>query len=174
MTPALTGSLAGALYLISAAIQLFGATLDKSQRRNLVVATALVAVAMHGLFSYQEIFTSGGINIGIFPMASLTSLAIVVIVLASSVRRPVDNLFVLIFPFATLTVLLAVLKEGAFVPRSDLGSGIVAHILLSVAAYGLLTVAAFQAALLSFGDYEMKIEISGFSNVCHRCKPWKA
>jgi ABC-type uncharacterized transport system permease subunit len=156
MTPPLTGSLACALYLISAAIQLFGATLDKSQRRNLVVATALVAVAMHGLFSYQEIFTSGGINIGIFPMASLTSLAIVVIVLASSVRRPVDNLFVLIFPFATLTVLLAVLKEGAFVPRSDLGSGIVAHILLSVAAYGLLTVAAFQAALLSFGDYEMK------------------
>lgn len=156
MNPVITGSLACSLYILSAAIQLFGTSPEKPQRRTLVVITALFAVALHGFFSYQEIYTGGGINIGIYPMAALTSLAIVVIVLASSLRRPVDNLFVLIFPFATLTVLLAVFKEGAYAPRADLSGGIVTHILLSVAAYGLLTVAAFQAALLSFGDYELK------------------
>ena len=156
MNPVLTGSLACSLYLVSAAIQLFGGTLAQSQRRTMVIATAVVAVVLHGLFSYQEIYTATGINIGIYPMAALTSLAIVVIVLVSSTRRPVDNLFVLIFPFATMTVLLAVLKDGAYAPRADIESGILAHILLSVTAYGLLTVAAFQAALLSFGDYELK------------------
>jgi ABC-type uncharacterized transport system permease subunit len=168
MNPAITGGLACSLYLVSAAIQLFGNALDKTQRRNLVISTALVAVGLHALFSYQEIYTGSGINIGIYPMAALTSLAIVVIVLASSFRRPVENLFILIFPFATFTVLMSLFKESGYVPRSDLGSGIVAHILLSVAAYGLLTVAAFQAALLSFGDYELKHRNLG---VLHRLPP---
>ena len=65
-------------------------------------------------------------------------------------------------------MLIALIQEGAYAPRSDLGSGIVAHILLSVAAYGLLTVAAFQAALLSFGDYELKHRNLG---VLHRLPP---
>jgi len=156
MNPALTGGLACGLYLVSAAIQLFGHSLQPSLRRIIVIATALFAVALHGVFSYQEIYTSAGINIGIYPMASLTSLAIAVIVVASSVRRPVDNLMVLLFPFATFTVLLALFNEGAYTPRNDIDDGIVAHILLSVTAYGLLTVAAFQAALLSFGDHELK------------------
>ena len=122
MNPALTGSLACGLYLVSAAIQLFGATLDSGQRRAMVIFTALVAVALHAFFSYQEIYTAAGINIGIYPMAALTSLAIVVIVLASSLRRPVDNLFILIFPFATLTVVLALSQEGMYTPRTDLNT----------------------------------------------------
>jgi ABC-type uncharacterized transport system permease subunit len=156
MNPALTGGLACSLYLASAAIQLFGGSLQLSQRRLIVMSTAVLAVILHAVFSYQEIYTPAGINIGIYPMASLTSLAIAVIVLASSFRRPVDNLLVLLFPLAIVTVLLALFKEGSFTPRPDINDGIVAHILLSVAAYGLLTVAAFQAALLSFGDYELK------------------
>ena len=156
MNPALTGGLACSLYLASAAIQFFGGSIVPGQRRLFVMSTALIAVILHGLFNYSEIYTPAGINIGIYPMASLTSLAIAIIVLASSLRRPVDNLLILLFPFATLTVLLALFKEGGYTPRTDLNDGIVAHILLSVAAYGLLTVAAFQAALLSFGDYELK------------------
>lgn len=168
MNPVITGGVACSLYLISAAIQIFGGALEKAQRRNLVIVTALVAVAAHGWFSYQDIYTSSGINIGIYPMAALTSLAIVVIVLASSFRRPVENLFILIFPFATITVLISLLQEGSYSPRADLGGGIVAHILLSVTAYGLLTVAAFQAVLLSFGDYELKHRNLG---ILHRLPP---
>ncbi|MFT7246949.1 MAG: ABC-type uncharacterized transport system permease subunit [Candidatus Azotimanducaceae bacterium] len=156
MNPAITGGLACGLYLVSAAIQLFGHSLQTSLRQMIVIGTALLAVVLHALFSYQEIYTSAGINIGIYPMASLTSLAIAMIVVASSVRRPVDNLMVLLFPFATFTILLALFNEGAYTPRNDIDDGIVAHILLSVTAYGLLTVAAFQAALLSLGDYELK------------------
>lgn len=156
MNPALTGGLACSLYLASAAIQLFGGSLQLGQRRIMVGSTALIAVILHALFSYQEIYTPLGIDIGIYSMASLTSLAIALIVLTSSIRRPVDNLLVLLFPLATVTVLLALFKESSYTPRSDINDGIVAHILLSVAAYGLLTVAAFQAMLLSFGDYELK------------------
>ncbi|MFT4676455.1 MAG: ABC-type uncharacterized transport system permease subunit [Patiriisocius sp.] len=156
MNPALAGGLACSLYLVSAALQFFGQSPHSNLRRAIIMSTALLAVLLHGLFSYQEIYTPAGINIGIYPMASLTSLAIAVIVLASSIRRPVDNLLVLLFPFATLTVLLALFQEGSYTPRNDIDDGIVAHILLSVTAYSLLTVAAFQAALLSIGDYELK------------------
>lgn len=152
----ITGGLASSLYFISAAIQLFSTPLEQGKRRSSVIALAVVAVLLHGVFSYQEIFTEAGINIGIFPMIALMSLAIVAIVLASSLRRPVESLFILIFPFAAIAILVALSQEGSYAPRTDLDRGIVTHILLSITAYGLLTVAAFQAALLSFGDYEMK------------------
>ncbi len=156
MNPVIPGALACSFYLLSAIVQFLSLERDIAAKRIIVVSTAVMAVILHGIFSYQEIYTSAGINVGIYPMASLTSLAIAVIVLASSLRRPVDNLLIILFPFATITVLLAIWQDGAYTPRHQISDGILVHILLSVIAYGLLTVAAFQAMMLSFGDYELK------------------
>jgi ABC-type uncharacterized transport system permease subunit len=93
-----------------------------------------------------------GIDVSIYPMLTLMALTIVVIVMLSSLRRPVDNLFIVIFPVALTTVAMELFLEGEAAPRDDITSGILAHITLSVAAYSLLTIAAAQALVLSFGD----------------------
>jgi len=151
-----SGSLACILYLFSATVQFISLRREVASKRTIVITSAIIAIILHGIFSYQEIYTPAGINIGIYPMASLTSLAIATIVVASSVRRPVENLLIILLPFATLTVLLSLLREGSYVPRTDITDGIFVHIALSVIAYSLLAIAAFQAALLSLGDYELK------------------
>ena len=150
------GVLACVLYLISASVQYAGMRGQITSKRPIVITTAGIAILLHAVFSYQDIYTSNGINIGIFPMASLISLAVTAIVLLSSIRRPVENLLIVLLPLATVTVVLSLLQEGAYTPRNDISAGIFIHIALSVVAYGLLTVAAIQAGFLSFGDYEMK------------------
>jgi ABC-type uncharacterized transport system permease subunit len=156
MTAALSGSLACSLYLFSAAIQFAGLDRNIVSRQAIVRSAAALEILLHIFFNYQEIITDDGVNIGLYPMLSLVSLAVTFLVLLSSLRRPLDNLFIAILPIASIAIILALLNEGNFTPRNNLSGGIVIHIGFSVIAYGLLTIAAIQAALLSLGDYELK------------------
>ena len=149
MTAVLSGSLACLLYLFSAAIQFAGLDRKIISRQAIVRSLATLAIALHAYFNYQKIITDVGVNIGLYPMLSLVSLAVTILVLLSS-------LFIAILPIASIAILLALISEGNFTPRNDLSSGIVIHIGFSVIAYGLLTIAAIQAGLLSLGDYELK------------------
>ena len=115
-----------------------------------------LAVFGHAVTNYQDFFAVDGINLGLYPMLSLVALSIVSIVLLSSIRRPIDNLLVVLFPIAMLTVLLELLLQGNYPARTDITPGILSHIALSIVAYSLLTIAATQAVLLSFGDNRLK------------------
>ena len=156
MNAVIFGGLACTLYLLSAGVQFVGLQKEIAAKRGIVFFSALVAILLHGLFNYQQIMTDAGINIGIFPMVSLISFAVAVLVILSSMRRPVENLLIVILPFAAVAILAALFREGSYTPRNDISNGIFAHIALSIIAYGLITIAAIQAALLSLGDYELK------------------
>lgn len=146
---------ASALYLAATYMQV---QVMRGQREGSVAikAIAAAAVAFHAVTSYLDFNDSLGIDLGIYPMLSLTALAIVAIVLLSSLHKPVDNLFVVLFPLATATVMLESTLQGDYTPRPDITAGILGHIALSVIAYSLLTIAAAQAALLSFGDSRLR------------------
>ncbi|MEX0943378.1 MAG: cytochrome c biogenesis protein CcsA [Pseudomonadales bacterium] len=150
------GILACLFYIASAGLQLAGIKREIPGKRRLVITLGTLAVLLHGYFSYHEIFTASGINMGLLPMASLIALAIAALILLSSLRRPVENLAILLFPMAAICISLSLSLPDTYTPRAQVGHGIVIHIILSVIAYGLLTIAAFQAVLLSFGDYELR------------------
>ncbi len=151
MSPAITGSLAILLYLSGAAIQ-FRAERAQSPAVSVV---ATMAILLHGLTTWFVMITDRGLDLGLYPMLSLSMLAVATIVLISSLRRPVQSLFIVIFPICAVTIALELMLQGAYAPK-DITGGIGVHITLSIAAYGLLAVAAMQAAVLSFGDYELK------------------
>ena len=111
-----------------------------------------LAVILHGFTAYKGFINTNGYDLGFYPMLSLMSFSIGAIVLISSLRRPVDNLFVFVFPLAVSTIILQIVLKGDFMPRQDITGGIFSHIALSIIAYSLLTIAAAQALLLSFGD----------------------
>lgn len=156
MTPTIFGILACLVYLASMGTQIASFRRPIQARHTVVCLTGGIAVVLHGLFSLQLIATDAGINLGIAPMASLITLIISAIVVISSLRRPIDNLVIGIFPLAMLAIIVGLTLEETYTPRRDLGAGIISHIVLSVVAYGLLGIAALQAILLSFGDYELK------------------
>jgi|TARA_B110000238_G_scaffold195886_1_gene235758 ABC-type uncharacterized transport system permease subunit len=111
-----------------------------------------LAVILHGFTAYKGFVNTSGYDLGIYPMLSLMSLSIGTIVLISSLQRSVDNLFIFVFPLAISTIILQVVLKGDYTPRDDITGGIFSHIALSIIAYSLLTIAATQALLLSFGD----------------------
>jgi ABC-type uncharacterized transport system permease subunit len=156
MNPVIPGILASVLYLLGASLQLASLRQKMPSRRAWVIGSGVAAVTVHAWFSWQDIFTSSGIDMGLMPMASLTSLAIAAIITASSFRRPVENLAIVLFPMAAICIVLSLALPDAYTPRSRVPVGIAMHIVLSVIAYSILTIAAFQAMLLSFGDYELK------------------
>ena len=64
------------------------------------------AIFCHFLIVFQTIFDGSAYNFGLYSMLSLMALTIGVIVLLGSFRRPISNLFLLIFPIGAVTVLL--------------------------------------------------------------------
>jgi len=155
MSPEIPGIIAGVLYMVSAWAQFLSLSRDIPNVGIFVRLSAAVAVFNHGITVYVDLY-GAGINLGIFGMLSLMAFSIATIVLMSSFRRPLANLFIAIFPLATLSLCLELLITNNYAPRADITPGILLHIALSIIAYSLLTIAALEAALLSFGDYEMK------------------
>lgn len=156
MNLAFPGILASLLYVASAGLQVLALSERMPSKKNLVVGTGILALIAHAWFSWQEIFTANGINMGIFPMASVTCLVIAALLIISSLRRPVENLMIVLFPVIAVFVGMSLMLPDTYTPRNRVSMGIAVHIILSVIAYGLLTIAAFQALLLSFGDYELR------------------
>lgn len=156
MTLVLPGLIASILYLAGAGIQFSELRSRTPSRRIAVLLLGLGGLLLHGYVTYQEIYTETGVNLSLLPMVSLMFLAVTALVLASSLRRPVENLMIALFPLAAISVVLSIVFHEGYTPRVSFSQGFVAHIILSVIAYGLLTLAAIQAGLLSFGDYELR------------------
>ena len=146
-----SGIVASLCYLAATGLQL-QRMLKGSGADRWVKLLAALAVTLHGVTAYKGFINTGGYDLGIYPMLSLMSLSIGAIVLISSLRRPVDNLFVFVFPLAIITITLQIVLKGDYTPLQDITRGIFSHIALSIIAYSLLTIAAAQALLLSFGD----------------------
>ncbi|MBP0048222.1 cytochrome c biogenesis protein CcsA [Marinobacterium sp. AK62] len=119
---------------------------DESRGRSLRLIGA-GAFVLHGYAVYQVLHQPDGIDLGFFPVGSLIAWVVTGLVLLSSLRQKLDNLFIGVFPLAAITALLAL---GGFedAQAKPYAGGLIAHILLSLLAYSLFTIATLQAVLL--------------------------
>ncbi len=120
---------------------------------GLLGALALVA---HVFSLTLQLLPGAGLNLDFFNASSLIACAVIALTLLGSARIPVENLLLLLFPLGALTVLLAEFVPGGTSQPINEAPGILAHILLSILAYGLLTIAMFQSLLLSLQDHQLK------------------
>ncbi len=151
MSLILPGIIAILLYIIATVMQL-RTVISNSDHEHWPKLLGGIAVLLHAWTALADLLDGSGIDLGVFPMLSLMALSIAAIVLISGLRRPVDNLFIVIFPLATLTLALELGLQGESEVRNDVPAGTIGHIVLSIVAYSLLTIAAVQALLLSLGD----------------------
>ncbi|PIE20755.1 MAG: phosphohydrolase [Neptuniibacter caesariensis] len=108
----------------------------------------------HTLAIYLVLHQPEGINLGVSSVASLISWLVAAIVLLSSIRQDIENLFVAVFPMAAVTALAAWLSDSGTGQTYD--AGLITHILLSILAYSIFTIATLQAILLSRQVYALK------------------
>jgi ABC-type uncharacterized transport system permease subunit len=130
-------------------------TQHAAQRRRILLIAAL-ALTVHLVNVVQVIATDNGYDFSFFKIATLFSWTIALIVVLSSLKKPLDNLFLALFPLAILSILSSLLLPGSAAPESDIGGGVALHILLGIAAFSIITIAAVQSVLVAWLNRELK------------------
>lgn len=148
---AITGLGAILLYLGLAVWQ--GRALRRGQAVNKTVLLALsaIAIVLHGHSVMDIIVSPEGLNLGFFQVSSLIFWVMCVVLLVSSMRLPVESLFAFLYPLAIISVFSSLHFHSRFAPEKfshDIGW----HILFSILAYSILTIAAIQAVALALQD----------------------
>ncbi|TQV78677.1 phosphohydrolase [Exilibacterium tricleocarpae] len=117
---------------------------------------ALSALVFHGMGVFSIIFSPEGYNLGFLKVSSMIFWVINLLVLASSLKKPLHNLFVFLFPLSALSVGVSLFSTSPITPYGAIGIEIVTHIFLSFLAYSLLTIATLQALLLAYQNYQLR------------------
>jgi ABC-type uncharacterized transport system permease subunit len=148
----ITGFSAFAIYIASSAWQ--GRSLAQGRQVNKTVLRLLatLAICLHGYSVLHIVHTAAGINLGFFQVSSLIFWVMCTVVVVSSFRIPVENLFAFLFPLSAISIFNSFYFHSSFVPENHISTEIGWHILLSILAYSLLSIAAIQALALSLQD----------------------
>lgn len=137
-----------------------GLTLLAARRTNLrspyITVLICLGILFHGAGAYFTIRTETGFDLGFFKVASLIFWVISIVVLLSSLRKPMWSLFLLLLPLTLIALGCATLANTDPSAVITLSPGIFAHILLSILSYSLLTIATLQAILLAYQNRMLK------------------
>jgi len=149
MSTFIVGSIASLIYLCGF-IYLCLRLTDPGLRRGMLLIAGGVGALFHAIATYQLIFTAAGFDFSLLRVSSAIFLVINIIVLTSSIRKPVHSLLLFLFPLSALELIFALTMDSTIRPHTDLTPEIGFHILISIVAYSLLTFAMLQALLLAY------------------------
>lgn len=147
------------LYLMSAgllAARIYSASDIFRKIRPIVLLSGAIALSLHAHLLYQSIILANGFDFGVFNAVSLIGWLVALIVLISSLFRPLENLLLLLFPIAAFSILLELFIPDTRILSDDLSIGLRIHILLSICAYSLLMISAVQAVMLAVQERLIK------------------
>ena len=142
-----TGSVVA--YLVSTL--LLGRQLTTTPGARGVAGVVILALVLHSAVLYQDIITEQGLDLGFFNAASLTTWIAVLLLLVTTLARPVFTLGVFVWPVAAISVVLTMVF-GHQPHAVGTTLGVQTHIVVSIVSYGVLTIAACQAVALAIQD----------------------
>lgn len=148
-----------ALYLAATAIlarRLMRGANSTHGSKFIALLIAMAGVVCHTALLYTALHTTAGLNLSFFNVLSLTAWLVIVMIVVSSLRQPLENLAIFALPLAGVILLLQYGFTDSPVLVSNITSGLKAHILLSIISYSLLSIAVVQALLLSVQDNHLR------------------
>lgn len=151
-------------YLAAAAIisvRLFRREPAALPSRNQALLLGFAGLLLHAWLLFDNIFRGPGLNLAFFNALSLTSWTVVTLLLVSSLSKPVENLGIILLPVAALTLALEAHYPSLSFMRQEAGWPLKIHVLFSMLAYSLLTLASVQAILLAVQDHHLRTRHPG-------------
>ncbi len=120
--------------------------------RLAALGLGFLGLLFHTWQLYDAIFSHAGLNLAFFNALSLASWTVVASLLISSLNKPIENLGLIVMPLAALTVVLDLTYPSVGFMSEHASWILKLHVLLSMLAYSMLTLAAVQAILLAVQD----------------------
>ena len=146
-------------YLTAGALisfRLFRNQSSSSPPRALALAFGFIGVVLHAIPLYQNMASPSGINMGVFNAFSLITWTITLLLLISSLSKPVENLGIALLPIAAIAIFLDSRYQTVHFLTDRVSGELTIHILVSMLAYSLFTLASVQAILLAIQDHHLR------------------
>jgi ABC-type uncharacterized transport system permease subunit len=121
-----------------------------------VAWTVLAGIIVHAVILYSAIFRAQGLNLGLGNALSLIVCLTVLIYWVGSWIYPIASLQMFVLPIAAIGVLLALLLPSDRVLSLAARPALAAHLVMSLLAYSLFTIAALHAILTSVLDHGLR------------------
>lgn len=134
-------------------------SVSRRQTATPVIFSALLAagLAAHGFGLHQQMILPDGYHFAFFKISSLFFWTANFLILLSSLRKPLHNLFLITLPISAAALLGSLYSETTISPvYLQLDAKTAAHILLSILAYSTMIVATVQTLLLAFQNYQLR------------------
>ena len=130
-------------------------------RTAFLIGLTSAGVLLHGIANYLVIYTGTALLLGIHTSASLVSWIMLLFVLITNVRLPVQNLFIVVLPvgmLGTMALLTTPMSTAgsASLAVASLDEPLIWHILISIVAYSIMFMAACQSVLLAVLEHRLK------------------
>ncbi len=153
-----TSTLAAALYLITT-ILIFSALKRRAAgdggNKRFILGLWATALLCHSIALYYTFQMANGINLAFFNALSIVAFLIAALLWISSVKQPMENLGIGILPIAALVILLDLTLGSQTRLTESSEQGLQIHILISLLAYSVLSIAALQAILLAIQERQL-------------------
>jgi ABC-type uncharacterized transport system permease subunit len=150
--------LAAALGYLGAVILLyFSVVRDSRSLGRASIALAAAGAVMHAAAQYHHWVPLGSQEVSVLNVLSLCALVVVAVLLASlAMKEPLYQAGLVVLPIATL----ALVAEYTFIVPGNLVAsdkpGLTVHIISSVMAFGVLSIAAVYAAFVALIDHFLR------------------
>lgn len=151
----ITGLVAVTFYAIAAGLALRQLRDGVALKRRPFLLLGWIAVVSHAWSLWHIMVSPLGVNIGLFPIASAITLCGALLVLISSFYRPLELISMMVFPAAIVLLPPALFLHTGYIPHS-FPHGIAAHIVLSILAYAVMTIATCQSILIMMQHRQLK------------------
>ncbi|MGI9229080.1 MAG: cytochrome C assembly family protein [Gammaproteobacteria bacterium] len=141
------------LYLLTAvwlAMRLFKFQQQQQPLLAPVQLVLLLSLLLHAYLLLQTIPVAGGYRLGFYQAFSLMSWVVAAMLFIISLFRPVSGLGMVFLPVAALAAPAQVFMPSSTMVVAADSLGLRLHILLSITAYGMLTIAVVQALILRY------------------------
>ena len=144
--PAIASILAVVLY--AAGLHVSWRHFKQRQSGRSLLGITMAALFCHGTAVFYHLVVPEGLNLSVLTVSDLVAFVLVLMVAIANLRLPIENLYLIVFPIS-IVVIIATNLAPASAPLTDLSPSLIAHILVSLAAYSALMMAACQSVLLA-------------------------
>ena len=147
MNPLYPGIFAILLYVLGSGWQIQKLRVHAPISAKRLLAVSLPAVVLHGISITFLFYSKQGVDLSFFTVASLIAFTATLTVLLVSFSQPLQTLYLFVFPLSIITLAGSLTLTDTKIWEA-LDGGMIAHFLVSLFAYTVLTMAAFQAILM--------------------------
>jgi ABC-type uncharacterized transport system permease subunit len=151
----LSASAAIAVYLLAFSYQVLQLRKQIYTPTTALQVAGVLAVLLHSQAVANFLFSSEGLDLSLLKIFALISLVINVVVFLSGLKKPLHSLNLFLFPISVITIAAAMASSSTKIAIL-LAPSMQLHVLISILAYSLLAVAALQAALMGYQNWQLK------------------